>query len=83
MIENKNFIDFYHENKEEYRDLFVKMKIMLDEGKSIDPDLWEVAHCYRVIVMKNIGFGQEMRDYNRRKIRDINRHEEENIIKLE
>ncbi|EGR31065.1 mRNA capping large subunit family protein, putative [Ichthyophthirius multifiliis] len=55
VVENANFIDFYQQYKYEYKDLFSKMQLNFnEEHPQIDKDLWEVSHCYRVIVFKKV-----------------------------
>jgi len=52
LKENLNFIDFYKTYRNSNKELFQTMRLnkFSDEHPSIDPDLWEISHCYRVAV---------------------------------
>lgn len=39
------------------------MRLIYDEGKSMDPDLWEIAHLYRVLVCRKYKNGKKFNDY--------------------
>lgn len=53
-----------HRDNENYKKLFIKIGLNYDVGKSMDPDLWEIAHLYRVLVCRKVGNGKTLNQYN-------------------
>ncbi|EAR91105.3 mRNA capping enzyme, large subunit family protein (macronuclear) [Tetrahymena thermophila SB210] len=54
--ENLNFIEFYKNYRNKYGYLFKSMGLdkFTNDHPSIDPELWEISHCYRVIVFQKV-----------------------------
>ncbi|KAL4462063.1 hypothetical protein ABPG74_000908 [Tetrahymena malaccensis] len=54
--ENLNFIEFYKNYRNKFGYLFKSMGLdkFSNDHPSIDPELWEISHCYRVIVFQKV-----------------------------
>ncbi|KAL4483649.1 hypothetical protein ABPG72_006715 [Tetrahymena utriculariae] len=54
--ENVNFIEFYKNYRNKFGYLFKSMGLdkFSNDHASIDPELWEISHCYRVIVFQKV-----------------------------
>ena len=51
LVENKNFTNFYEDNLDKYKGMFIKM--LGDElGKANRQDQWEIIQLYQVFVMR-------------------------------
>lgn len=62
--ETLNFLEYYKRNREEYKDLFAKFKLVFGPGERMDPELWEIAHLYRVLVCRKKSKGMNISDFN-------------------
>lgn len=58
-----NFLEYYREYKEDYKELFTKFRLNFDVGKQMDPELWEIVHLYRVLICRKISNGKRLRDF--------------------
>ena len=52
LVSEKNFINFYEEEREEFSNLFVKFK--LTEETKMNSQLWDISHLYKACVFKKI-----------------------------
>ena len=59
-----NFLEYYAKYKFEYRDLFPKFKLTYGPGESMDPELWEIAHLYRVLICRKVGKGKTIKEFD-------------------
>lgn len=62
--ETMNFLEYYNKYKNDYKDLFAKFKLIFGPGKSIEKDLWEIAHLYRVLICKKKSKGRTIQEFN-------------------
>lgn len=69
LIEQKNFLDFYKDNRDEHKNLFSVLKLKYEENKSMNKNLWEISHLYKTVVFKKIR-GKSM-DEIERSFKDI------------
>jgi hypothetical protein len=59
-----NFLEYYKKYRDEYKELFAKFKLVFNPGESINPDLWEIAHLYRVLVCRKKRKGKTINEFN-------------------
>lgn len=62
--ETLNFLEYYKRNREEYKDLFAKFKLVFGPGEQMDPELWEIAHLYRVLVCRKKSKGRLISEFS-------------------
>lgn len=62
--ETLNFLEYYKRNREEYKDLFAKFKLVFGPGERMDPELWEIAHLYRVLVCRKKSKGRSISEFS-------------------
>ena len=60
-----NFIDYYVKFKDypEFKSLFPKFKLIFEPGSGMNPDLWEIAHLYRVLICRKVSKGKKITDF--------------------
>ncbi len=59
-----NFLEFYLKYRDQYKHLFEKFKLNYETGKSMDADIWEVGHLYRVLVCRKVSKGKRLSEFN-------------------
>jgi mRNA (guanine-N7-)-methyltransferase len=62
--ETLNFLEYYKKYREEFKDLFPKFKLVFNAGESMDPELWEIAHLYRVLVCRKKTKGKYIHEFD-------------------
>ena len=65
IVEQRNFLDFYKENRDGFKHLFPVMKLKYAVKESMDPQLWEISHLYKVVVLRKKG-GKPFENIERR-----------------
>jgi mRNA (guanine-N7-)-methyltransferase len=66
LEETANFLNFFENNKSipKYADLLGVLRFKLEAGETIDPQLWEISHLYRIAVFKKTA-GVDMKSISR------------------
>lgn len=62
-----NFLEYYVKYRDDYKELFPKFKLIFGPGESMDPELWEIAHLYRVLICRKKSKGRTIKDFNLKK----------------
>ena len=52
VVEEKNFLDFYKDNRTNFKHLFPILKLKYGLHEHMDPQLWEISHLYKVVVLR-------------------------------
>lgn len=55
LVEEKNFLDYYQENRVKFKELFSRMKLNYKENEGMNKQLWDISHLYKVVVLQKQG----------------------------